>query len=37
VAGTHGLSRVASFFLGSVSTALVRRIRVPILIVPELN
>lgn len=35
VAGTHGLSRVAAFFLGSVSTALVRRIQVPILIVPE--
>lgn len=34
-AGTHGLSRVASFFLGSVSTGLVRRIRIPVVIAPE--
>jgi nucleotide-binding universal stress UspA family protein len=33
-AGTHGLSRVASFFLGSVSTGLVRRVRIPIVIAP---
>lgn len=33
-AGTHGLSRVAAFFLGSVSTALVRRAPVPVLIAP---
>jgi len=31
-AGTHGLSRVACFFLGSVSTALVRKTRIPVLI-----
>ena len=36
-AGTHGLSRVASFFLGSVSTGLVRRMRIPIAIAPELD
>jgi len=35
VAGTHGLSRVTSFFLGSVSTGLVRRIRLPVVITPE--
>ena len=33
-AGTHGLSRVAAFFLGSVSTALVRRTPIPVLIAP---
>jgi nucleotide-binding universal stress UspA family protein len=33
-AGTHGLSRVACFFLGSVSTALVRKTRLPVLIAP---
>lgn len=33
-AGTHGLSRVACFFLGSVSTGLVRRSRIPVLIAP---
>ena len=33
-AGTHGLSRVACFFLGSVSTSLVRRSRIPVLIAP---
>jgi nucleotide-binding universal stress UspA family protein len=33
-AGTHGLSRVASFFLGSVSTGLVRRTSIPIVIAP---
>lgn len=33
-AGTHGLSRVACFFLGSVSTGLVRRMRIPIVITP---
>lgn len=32
--GTHGLSRVACFFLGSVSTGLVRRMRIPIVIAP---
>ena len=33
-AGTHGLSRVASFIVGSVSTALVRKARIPVLISP---
>ena len=33
-AGTHGLSRVAAFFVGSVSTALVRRTPIPVLIAP---
>lgn len=34
-AGTHGLSRIACFFLGSVSTSLVRRTRIPVLIAPS--
>jgi nucleotide-binding universal stress UspA family protein len=33
-AGTHALSRAASFFLGSVSTGLVRRTPIPLLIAP---
>ena len=33
-AGTHALSRVACFFLGSVSTGLVRRTPIPLLIAP---
>jgi len=34
VTGTHGLSRAASFFLGSVSTGLARRSQIPVLIAP---
>ena len=34
-AGTHGLKGVQRFLLGSVSTALVRNIRKPILVVPS--
>jgi nucleotide-binding universal stress UspA family protein len=34
VAGTHGLPRVARFFLGSVSTGLVRTVHNPVIIVP---
>jgi nucleotide-binding universal stress UspA family protein len=34
VAGTHGLSRVARFLLGSISTGLVRNVHKPIIIVP---
>lgn len=34
VAGTHGLSRTARFFLGSVSTGLVRLVHKPVMIVP---
>jgi nucleotide-binding universal stress UspA family protein len=33
-AGTHALSRAACFFLGSVSTGLVRRTAIPVLIAP---
>ena len=32
--GTHGLSRAACFFLGSVSTGLARRSQIPVLIAP---
>jgi nucleotide-binding universal stress UspA family protein len=35
-AGTHALSRAACFFLGSVSTGLVRRTPIPLLIAPAL-
>lgn len=34
VTGTHGLSRAACFFLGSVSTGLARRSQIPVLIAP---
>jgi len=34
VAGTHGLSRIARFLLGSVSTGLVRIVQKPVIIVP---
>ena len=34
VTGTHGLSRAACFFLGSVSTGLARRSHIPVLIAP---
>ena len=34
VAGTHGLSRIARFLLGSVSTGLVRLVHKPVMIVP---
>jgi nucleotide-binding universal stress UspA family protein len=34
VAGTHGLSRVASFLLGSVSTGLVKMVHKPLIIIP---
>jgi nucleotide-binding universal stress UspA family protein len=34
VTGTHGLSRAACFFLGSVSTGLVRRAQIPVLVAP---
>ena len=34
VAGTHGLSRIARFLVGSVSTGLVRLVHKPVIIVP---